>query len=79
MWLICFIYSSQSLNNGDITFPVNNESNNLYVNDQEFIAYGLKSSVQFSKFGISASFASALSGNNVPKQAAISLGIFTTF
>lgn len=79
MWLIGFIYSSQSLNNGDITFPVNNEANNLYVNDQEFIAYGLKSSVQFSKFGISASFASALSGNNVPKQAAISLGIFTTF
>jgi len=77
--LIGFVDISQSLNNSDISFPANNAANKLYVNDQEYVAYGLKGILQFYDFGLTAGFVSALSGNNVPKKAAISFGVFTTF
>jgi len=79
IWLIGFINISQSLNNGNITFSANNIANGLYVNDQEYLAFGLKGIFEFYDFGLTAGFGSALSGNNVPKQAAISFGIFKTF
>lgn len=79
IWVIGFVDVSQSLNNGDITFPTNNAANSLYVNDQEYLAYGLKGIFEFYDFGLTAGFGSALSGNNVPKKAAISFGVFKTF
>jgi hypothetical protein len=79
IWIIGFVDISQSLNNGDISFPANNAANSLYVNDQEYVAYGLKGILQFCDFGLTAGFGSALSGNNVPKKAAISFGVFKTF
>ncbi len=79
IWLIGFVDISQSLNNSDISFPANNAANKLYVNDQEYVAYGLKGILQFYDFGLTAGFVSALSGNNVPKKAAISFDVFTTF
>ncbi len=41
IWLIGFVDVSQSLNNGDISFQANNAANSLYINDQEYLAYGL--------------------------------------
>ncbi len=79
IWLIGFVDISQSLENGDILLPNRNISNSLYVNNQEYVAYGLKGILQFCDFGLTAAFGSALSGNNVPKTTAFSIGIFNTF
>ncbi len=79
IWLIGFVDISQSLENGDILLPNRNISNSLYVNNQEYVAYGLKGILQFCDFRLTAAFGSALSGNNVPKTTAFSIGIFNTF
>jgi len=77
--LIGFINISESFKDGTIDLPFVNEQTALYVNNQEYAAYGLKGILQFCDLGFTASFANAFSGNNVPKQSAFSIGIFNTF
>ena len=49
----------------------------MYVNDQEYTAYGIKIIGEISpEFGIIAGFGGAFSGNNVAKQAAINIGLY---
>lgn len=80
IWAIGFIDIVKSLNNGNIILPIQNTLNGLYVNDQEYGAFGLKGIFEFTdKSGAITSFGGAFSGNNVAKQAALSFGIYTKF
>ncbi|MFY9242319.1 MAG: hypothetical protein WAO74_04760 [Polaribacter sp.] len=79
IWLIGFVDVSKSFNNGNVILPQENILTGLYVNNQEYAAYGLKGILEFSDFGVTASFGSAFSGNNVPQKTAFSFGIFNRF
>lgn len=79
VWLIGFLDISKSMRNGDIILPQENLATGLYINDIEYAAYGVKGIVDFCGFGITAAVGNAFWGNNVPKQAAFSIGVFNTF
>ena len=80
IWVVGFLDLSKSFKNGDIALPTENAFTGLYVNDQEYGAFGLKGIGEFSdNFGVTASFASAFFGNNVPKKAAINFGVYRKF
>ncbi|WP_299667112.1 hypothetical protein [uncultured Polaribacter sp.] len=79
IWLIGYVDVVKSLNDGNFISPINNLTTGLYVNDQEYGAYGLKGILQLCDLGITAGFGNAFFGNSVPKQTAISIGIFNTF
>ena len=79
-WAIAFLSSSTSFENGDVVLPATNLATALYINDQEFTAYGLKAIYEITdKIGILANYTSALSGNNVPRRAVIGAGLYTKF
>lgn len=77
LWIIGFIDIITSFDNGDYNVPVENSLTGLYLNNQEYSAYGLKAIGEITpKFGIIAGFGGAFSGNNVAKQAAYNFGIY---
>ncbi len=77
IWAIGFINISSSLKNGTIVVPEINRLNALYVNDQEFSAIGVKFIGEFSsKFGVTAGFATVLSGNNLPQSLPATFGLY---
>lgn len=77
VWLIGFIDIVKSLNNGDIQLPIQNLNNGLYVNNQEYGAFGIKSILELKKnLGITGSLGGAFFGNNVPQQLALTGGIY---
>jgi len=77
IWLIGFLDFVISLNNGNYEVPLENALTALYVNDQEYTAFGLKAIGEITpNFGIIAGFGGAFSGNNVAKEAAINVGIY---
>ncbi|MCV6629233.1 MAG: hypothetical protein OIF50_05175 [Flavobacteriaceae bacterium] len=77
LWVIGFLDLNQSFDNGDIQVPFYNSRTAFYVNNQEYLAYGLKFIGEINaKMGLTASYASAFSGNNVAKRAAISLALY---
>lgn len=79
IWLIGYVDVVKSFEDGNVNLPANNLLTGLYVNNQEYGAYGLKGILQFCDIGITAGFGGAFFGNNVPKKAAFSFGIFNTF
>ncbi|QTD36332.1 hypothetical protein JL193_09160 [Polaribacter batillariae] len=79
IWLIGYVDVVKSFENGNINIPTNNSLTGLYVNDQEYGAYGLKGILQLCDLGITAGFGNAFFGNNVAKQTAFTIGIFNTF
>lgn len=80
IWLIGFLDISKSFKNGDVILPNSNLATGLYVNNQEFGAFGLKAIGEITeKFGVNAGFGGAFFGNNVAKQLALSLGIYQKF
>ncbi|WP_299123622.1 hypothetical protein [uncultured Winogradskyella sp.] len=80
IWLIGFLDVVKSLENGDILLPSLNRFNALYVNDQEYGAYGLKGIGEITdRFGVTAGFGGAFFGNNVAKQAALNFGLYHKF
>lgn len=80
IWLIGFVDIVKSLENGNIVLPVQNIFTALYVNDQDYGAYGLKGIGEITdKFGVTVGFGGAFFGNNVAKQAALNFGIYHKF
>ncbi len=80
IWLIGFVDIVSSFNNGDVNLPLSNAATALYVNNQEYGAFGLKAVGEINKsFGGVLSFGGAFSGNNVAKQAAITVGLYHKF
>ncbi|MCT4665115.1 MAG: hypothetical protein N4A45_07770 [Flavobacteriales bacterium] len=77
VWLILFLDGLVSLKNGDRAHTMDELLSSLYVNDQSFSGWGLKVLYETkSNLGFVGSFGGAFSGNNVPKKAALSLGIY---
>jgi len=80
IWGIGFLDIVKTLKNGDISLPFLNRLTGLYVNDQDYGAYGIKGIGEITdKFGVTASFGGAFFGNNVAKQAALNFGIYHKF
>lgn len=80
IWLIGFIDIEKSLENGTIELPTENINTGLYVNNQEYGVFGIKAIGELSKsFGITAGLPFAFFGNNVAKQAAPTLGVYSKF
>lgn len=80
IWLIGFLDISKSLENGNIVLPFQNNLTGLFVNDQEYGAFGLKAIGEFTdKFGVTAGFGGAFFGNNVAQQAALTFGVYHKF
>lgn len=77
LWLIAFLDFVISLENGDYDVPLQNSLTALYVNDQEYTAYGFKAIGEISpNFGIIAGVGGSFTGNNVAKKAALNIGIY---
>ena len=78
IWIAGFLDMTRSLRDGSYTSSVNNFSTAFYINDQEYVAWGLKAIMNLSqnKYGLVATFAGAFSGNNVAKSPSINLGFF---
>ena len=80
VWLIAFIDIIKSFENGDIDLPISNQLTGLYVNDQEYFAFGFKAIGEITdEFGINIGVGGAFSGNNVAKQKALSFGLYHKF
>ena len=80
IWLIGFVDIVKSLENGDVELPAENILTGLYVNDQDYGAYGLKGIGEITeKFGVTAGFGGAFFGNNVARQAALNAGVYHKF
>ena len=80
-WVAGVVSILQSFLNGSRQDPVNNLLTGLYVNNQEFIAWGLKlfGPIIPDRFGYSLSIFSAACGNFVAKSAPINLGLYYIF
>lgn len=79
-WLIGFIDIVKSFKNGDVALPINNQLTSLYVNDQEYGAFGAKLIYEFSNsFGLNAGLGGAFFGNNVAKSPALTIGLYQKF
>jgi hypothetical protein len=80
IWLIGFVDIVKSFNDGDVNLPLSNLATALYVNDQEYGAFGLKAIGEINdSFGGIVTFGGAFSGNNVAKQAALTFGLYKRF
>ncbi len=80
IWLVGFLDIVHSFNDGNVSLPLSNFGTALYVNNQEYTAVGLKAIGEFNKsFGGVLSFGGAFSGNNVAKQAALTVGVYHKF
>ena len=80
-WIVGFIDVTRSLRDGSYNPSVNNLSTALYIDNQEYVAWGIKTIVTLSqnKYGFVATFAGAFSGNNVAKSPSINFGFFYIF
>jgi len=80
IWLVGFVDVVKSFENGNIVLPTENTLTGLYVNDQEYGAFGFKGIGEITdKFGVTVGFGGAFFGNNVAKQAALSVGVYHKF
>lgn len=80
IWLIGFVDVVKSLVNGNIILPTQNSFTSLYINNQDYGAYGIKGIGEITNnFGITAGFGGAFFGNNVAKQAALNFGLYSKF
>jgi hypothetical protein len=81
IWVAGVVNVLQSFMNGTRQDPVNNMQTGFYINDQEFLAWGLKlfGTIIPDKFGYSLSLFSAPGGNFVAKSAPINLGVYYIF
>jgi hypothetical protein len=77
VWLVGMIDSVRSFENGDVELDRTNLETGLYVNDQEYLAYGFKLLIDVTKrLGLQATTYSALDGNNVARSPLSGLGAY---
>ncbi|WP_340154424.1 hypothetical protein [uncultured Winogradskyella sp.] len=80
IWLIGFVDVVKSLRNGVLILPTQNTFTGLYVNDQEYGGFGLKTIGEITdNFGVNVGFGGAFFGNNVAKQVALNFGVYHKF
>ena len=76
-WMIAVVNYRGSFRNGEVRFPSSNLQTGLYLNDQEYFAYGLKTILELSsKWGINAAAYGAGSGNYVAKAPSLNGGVY---
>lgn len=78
IWFVGFIDAVFSFRNGSVVVPPTNFRSGMYLNDQEYIAFGPKIIFEAirEKLGFTLSAAGGVSNNNVPVQLASSAGIY---
>lgn len=70
----------KSFENGEIALPPSNLLTALYINNQEYAAYGLKFIGEITKkLGVNVGIGGAFSGNNVAKRQALTFGAYHNF
>ena len=70
-----FVDVVQSFEDGDVRLPTTNLETGLYVNDQEWVAFGVKGLLQLGEgIGLQATVQGAFDANNVPKAPLFGLG-----
>jgi hypothetical protein len=81
VWIAGVLNVFQSFENGDRIDPDNNILTGLYLNDQKFVAWGIKVFGQITdeNFGYSAALFGAFNGNFVAKSPSINLGLYYRF
>lgn len=85
IWLIGFldiskVFKEGYFRRGELSPKTFSPVTGLYVTDQEYGVVGAKVIGEFSdNFGITASLPAAFFGNNVPKQLALSVGLYHKF
>jgi hypothetical protein len=66
-----------SFENGTILLPVNNLTTSLYVDNQEYLGYGIKVIAELNRsIGITGGFGGALTANSEASKAALNLGVY---
>lgn len=76
-WTIFYMDYKDSFENGTILLPVNNLTTSLYVNNQEYLGYGIKVIAELnSSVGITSGFGGALTANSEARKAALNLGVY---
>jgi hypothetical protein len=77
IWAIFYLDYKKSFYNGTVSIPVNNESTSLYVDNKEYVGYGLKAIYELTnQLGITAGFGGAFSANAEARAAALNVGLF---
>lgn len=77
LWAIIFIDGLITVDEGSINEPLLDSYTYLYVNDQEYMAYGLKLNYSANdKVGLNFGFGGAFSAKRVAKMASLALGVF---
>lgn len=78
LWLILFMDAVVSFYNGSVTERPGNLQTGLYLNNQEYIAFGPKIIVEVVKdqFGVTGSAGGAVGANNVPVQLSTTFGLY---
>ena len=81
LWIAGVLNIMQSLKDGTRQDPQNNLLTGLYVNDQEFVSWGLKvfGPILNDNFGYSIALFGAFSGNYVAKSPSLNLGLYYIF
>ncbi len=76
-WTIFYTDYKESFENGSITLPVNNLTTSLYVDNQEYLGYGIKVIAELNNgMGITGGFGGAFSANSEAKKGALNLGVY---
>ncbi len=77
IWAIFYLDYKKSFYNGTIDLPINNISTALYVDNKEYVGYGLKAIFELTnQLGITAGFGGAFSANAEARKAALNVGLF---
>ncbi len=79
LWFAGVVDLKVSFKNGSFeeTDPINYSSTSLYVNNQEYVSLGLKTSYAFTEgFGINGGIVGLLGGRNIATSPSVSAGIF---
>ncbi|MEM7101967.1 MAG: hypothetical protein AAF502_02475 [Bacteroidota bacterium] len=75
--LAVFLDVLTSFKDGNRFDPIQNIETGLYLNDQQYVAYGFKVLGQITDLiGVSAAFGGAASGNLVPRSPSLNLGVY---
>ena len=76
-YLMVFLDGRHSFNNGDVIPSNVNQQTGLYLNNQEYLAFGIKTLIEIKNgFGITGAFGGAASGNLVARSPSLNIGVF---
>ncbi len=78
LWAIGFIDVLHTVDDADLYFSFNTLTTSNYINNQEYIAFGLKVNYDYNdNFGINFGFGGAFHAELVPKKPSMAIGIFS--